>query len=488
MASLEELRALRLQKAEALRQKGENPYPSETSRTHTVSELLSLWSKLQKKKKIILSGRIRAIRGQGGLIFFNLDDGTGSFQGALQKGDTPEEALSSFAESADVGDFIEAEGSLFLTKRGEKTLLVKRWKMLVKSLRPLPDKWHGLQDTEERFRRRYLDLVMDGEVKERFLVRSRIISGIRQFLEKDGFVEVETPMFQPLYGGASAVPFTTHYKALETDFYLRISPELYLKRLMAGGMPKVFELNRNFRNEGIDVTHSPEFTMLEFYAAYETADSERVFVEKMLKTIVKKVLGNTQVKFEDTSIDFSKKFAVVSYFDLFKRFAGLNSAEKMKQAELEVEAKRLGAEVAPGDNAMKILDNIYKKHCRPKLIQPTFIIDYPAEMLPLAKRKIDNPELVDAFQLIIGGMEMVKAFSELNDPIDQRARFEEQEKSKKLGDKEAQSLDEDFLECMEYGIPPAGGVGIGIDRLTMLLTNVKNIREVILFPTLKPKS
>lgn len=487
MASLEEIRAERIKKLELLKEQGINPYPVNSARTATLGEAVLGFSKLSKKKSVVLAGRVMAVRGQGALIFFDLNDGTGTFQGLVKKDEIAEEKHSLFVNTVDIGDFIEVEGSLFITKRKEKTIQVTDWNMLTKSLRPLPDKWHGLQDTEERFRKRYLDVISSPETKERFVMRSSIIAEIRNLLSEAGYMEVETPMLQPLYGGASAIPFTTHYNALEANFYLRISPELYLKRLLAAGFPKVFELNRSYRNEGIDVTHSPEFTMLEFYSAYENAEGQRNFVEKLIKSLVKNTLKKNPVVVDGETIDFTKKFAVITYDELLKKFAGLNISTKLGLRELEIEAKRLGVNVDKGDGTMKIIDNIYKKFCRPKLIQPIYIIDYPAEMLPLAKRKENDSQVVDAFQLIIAGMEMVKAFSELNDPIDQRSRFESQEKSKKLGDKEAQSLDEDFLEAMEHGIPPAAGVGIGIDRLAMLLLNQKNIREVILFPTLKPK-
>ena len=329
-------------------------------------------------------------------------------------------------------------------------MLAEEVRMLAKSLRPLPEKWHGLSDVEERFRKRYLDLLSNPEVKRRFEVRSKVVTEIRKILAGAGYLEVETPALQPLYGGASAEPFVTHHNALHVDLYLRISDELYLKRLLAAGFPKVYEIARDFRNEGIDTTHNPEFTMLEFYEAYSDATKQREFVENIIRRLALLVNSDGVITFGNEKIDFSKPFKVMEY--------------------------------------PEISDEEFKKTVKPSLIQPTFLIDYPVDMLPLTKRKEDNPSLADAFQLYAGGLELVKAFSELNDPIDQRARFESQEKSKEGGDKEAQPLDEDFLEAMEYGIPPAGGVGLGIDRLVMLLTDVKNIKEVILFPTLKPKS
>jgi len=470
---------------------GMDAYPIHTNRDFELEEVIKSFAKLAKTKtkKYSLVGRIMSLRPQGGLIFFHFSDGTGTFQALLKKGEKiKDEDFDLFHDTVDIGDFVEVSGTLFTTKREEKTVQVFTWRMLSKSLRPLPEKWHGLTDTEERFRRRYLDTVMSPEVRERFIVRAKIITHMRSILDNAGYLEVETPVLQPLYGGASALPFVTHHNALGNDFYLRISDELYLKRLLAGGFPKVYEIARDFRNEGIDTTHNPEFTMLEFYESYSDAPKQMAFVEAMIRSLVKNVLGGTELKWDEYTIDMKAKFAVVSFYDLLKKHALMANPESISQKEAALSAERLGVKVSPGDGIDKILDNIYKKTCRPKLISPTFIIDYPINYLPLAKKKESDASLVDAFQLVIAGTELVKAFSELNDPIDQRERFQNQEIQKKEGDGEAQPLDEDFIEAMEYGIPPAGGVGIGIDRLVMVLTNTKNIKEVILFPTLKPRN
>lgn len=489
MASLEEIRDERLKKLDALNQKGINAYPVSSGTGLSIEEAVSNFSALSKKKKaLVLGGRVKAIRGQGAIIFFDLYDGTGSIQGLIKKGDLPDAIHALFGEAVDIGDFIEIKGKLFLTKRKEKTVLVSDWKMLAKSLRPLPDKWHGLQDVEERFRKRYLDTLMSKEVRDRFVVRSKIITELRRTLNEHNYLEVETPILQPHAGGATALPFKTHHHALDTDLYLRIAPELYLKQLLVGGFPKVYEIGRNFRNEGIDVTHNPEFTMLEFYETFSDAAKQRVFVEKLIRSVIKAITKKTSLSYDGTTIDFSKKFTVVSYFDLLKRYALILNPESIDREELRIKATQFGVSVHDKDSREKIMDNIYKKLCRPKLVQPTFIIDYPEHYLPLAKRKQGSPWLVDAFQLVAGGIELAKAFSELNDPIDQRGRFKKQEEDRKAGDQEAQTGDEAFLEAMEYGMPPSGGVGIGIDRLVMLLTDTKNIREVILFPTLRPKS
>lgn len=488
MASLEEIRNERIKKLNSLKDRGISPYPITSARDFSIYEIIKDFSKLSKRKKPIhVVGRVMALRGQGALVFFDINDGTGLLQGLVKKDEIKEESRDLFVDSVDIGDFIEIKGSLFITKRKEKTLLVKDWKMLSKSLRSLPDKWHGLQDVEERFRKRYLDTLMSNEIKERFVLRSKIITEFRKILNNEDFLEVETPMLQPMAGGATAQPFITHHNALDIDLYLRIAPELYLKKLLVGGFPKVYEIGRNFRNEGIDVTHNPEFTMLEFYESYSDAEKQMAFVEVMFKTLIKNVLGKTSILYNEEKIYFSKKFTVISFSDLLKRYALIADPGNVNIDELRLKAKQLGVDFSDIEGPEKIMDNIYKKVCRPKLIQPTFIIDYPAAFSPFAKRKEENPELIDRFQLVVGGIEMVNAFSELNDPLDQRKRYLEQDKKKREGDPEVSPSDEDYLEAMEYGMPPAGGVGIGIDRVIMLLTNTKNIKEVILFPTMRPK-
>lgn len=488
MASLEEIRAERLKKIELLKEKGMTPYPIKTSRSISIADALSSFAKFSREhKKMTLAGRVMAIRGQGALVFFNLRDAEATIQGFLKRDEMDEELFALFQDTVDVGDFIECTGTLFMTKRKERTMEVKTWKILSKALRPLPDKWHGLQDVEERFRKRYLDLLMSDEVRARFKLRSKIITEIRAFLNSADYLEVETPLLQSLAGGALAEPFITHHNALDIDLNLRIAPELYLKELVVGGFPRVYELGRNFRNEGIDMTHNPEFTMLEFYAAYETAATQMIFVEKMMKTLVKNVLRGTKIKFGEETIDVSKKFAVTSFLDLFKRYAAMENPSAMSREEWRLSAERFGVRVEPHDSLEKIMDNVYKKTCRPKIIQPTFIVDYPAGFSPFAKKQEVNPDLIDRFQLVIAGIEMVNAFSELNDPLEQKARYEEQDKKKKGGEGDVSPSDEDYLEAIEYGLPPAGGVGIGIDRLAMIFSDTRNIREVVLFPTMRPK-
>ncbi|MCX6731682.1 MAG: lysine--tRNA ligase [Candidatus Parcubacteria bacterium] len=475
---LEEIRGERIKKI--------GQYPVSVSRGFEIGNILAKFSKI--KKQIFVVGRIRAIRSHGGSIFFDINDGTGLLQAYIKEDEVSKQQFSLFTEKIDIGDFVELKGVLFKTKKQEKTIKVSKWRMIAKSLRPLPEKWHGLQDIEERFRKRYLDLLMNKEVKERFLLRSKVISEIRNLLDKDGFMEVETPMLQNLAGGALAEPFTTHHNALNIDLYLRLAPELFLKKLLVGGFNKVYEMGKDFRNEGIDATHNPEFTMLELYESYRDAEYLRGFTEKILKDLIKKVCKKKEIVYNENKINFAKKFSIISYFDVLKRTALMPEPEKARREDYSLRAKQFGIKVEDFDTKEKIADNIFKKICRPKIIQPTFVIDYPVGANPLAKRKPDNPEIIDRFQLIIAGLEIVNGFSELNDPIDQRKRFGEQDKLKEKGEKSVSPSDEDYLEALEYGMPPAAGLGLGIDRLIMLLTNTQNIREVILFPILRPKS
>lgn len=445
--ALEDIRSERIKKLEKVKSWGQDPYPAQTGRTHLVGEVLSKFSSLAKsKKKIRVAGRLMAKREHGGSAFFDLKDETGKIQLYFKK-----DALGGDYEKAiqilDIGDFLEAEGKLFKTKKGEETIEISGWTLLVKSLHPLPEKWHGLQDTEERFRKRYLDLLMNPEVRGRFDKRSDLIRELRSKLARDGFTEVETPMLQALPGGARARPFVTHHNALDTDFFLRVAPELYLKRLLIGGYEKIFEIGRNFRNEGIDHDHNPEFTMLELYWAYQDYRGLMEFVEKMLKEWLP------------------------------------GPWKKITFAEAIKSIGKKDWKNIPGEE----LDIFYKKEVRPKIQEPTLVIDYPESIMQLAKPKAEDPTLTESFQLLVQGTELVKGFSELNDPIFQREQMERQEELYRAGDKEATRLDEDFLEALEYGMPPAAGLGIGIDRLVMLATDTKNVREVVLFPTLRPK-
>lgn len=429
-----------------------NPYPSLSDKKDNIALVLTDFDSLLKSKKDIkIAGRILALRGHGKLVFADLIDEKGKIQ-LVFKSDVMAENFK-LIELLDLGDFIEASGTVFTTNAGEKSVETNKVKLLAKALRPLPEKWHGLTDPETRYRQRYLDLIVNKEAKDKFYARSKIVSLARQFLSDADFIEVETPVLQSIPGGATAKPFKTHYEAYGRDVFLRIAPELYLKRLLVGGFEKVFEFARCFRNEGVDATHNPEFTNLEFYWAYSDYEKMMSFVEDMVKNIVRGLAGEKLIlKTEDQETDFSKKFKVIKF-----------------------------AEVCDG----KDTDEAFKEGIA-KIIEPTFVVNHPTTLIPLAKRNEEDPSVVDSFQLIIGGLEIAKAFSELNDPTEQRKRFEEQMKLKREGDQEAQTIDEEFLTALDYGMPPAAGCGIGIDRLARVLTNSKTIREILFFPFMKP--
>ncbi len=485
--ALEDIRNERIKKANMLREAGIDPYPAETSRTHAIGEALKKFAALEKgKKALVIAGRVMARREHGGSMFLDVRDGSGTMQVYLKK-DVLADEYRRAVETIDIGDVMEAEGTLFLTKKKEQTLEVRRWAMLAKTLRPLPEKWHGLQDVEERFRKRYLDILMNDDVRRRFELRSRIIAAVRDFHITHDFLEVETPVLQPIPGGTLAKPFTTHHNALDIDLYLRIAPELYLKRLLVAGFDRVFEIARNFRNEGIDATHNPEFTMLECYAAYWDEDDMMEFVEDLFISLAKELGAKKEIIFEGKSITFKKPFSRIKFKDLLARFALITEYGRETRDSLATRARQLGVDVGSHESKGKIADEIYKKICRPHLVQPTFVTNHPLDISPLAKRHAKNPEEVRRLQLIVGGFEMTNGWAELNDPIDQRERFEDQEKEREGGEEEAMHLDEDFLEALEYGMPPAAGLGIGIDRLVMLFTDAHNIREVLLFPTMRPR-
>ena len=485
MATIDEIRKNRLKKLNAIESAGFLVYPGETKRSHICSQAVEDFSKLSRsKKEIILAGRIISLRGHGGLVFCNIEDGSGEIQVLFKKDKLGEKNYEFFLNNFDIGDFIEIRGTLFKTKKGEKTLEAADYKILAKSLLPLPEKWHGLKDVEERYRKRYLDLIFNKEVKEKFKLRSKIIKEIREFLEKEGFLQVETPILQPIYGGAKAKPFKTHLNALDIDLYLRISPELYLKRLLVGGFEKIYEIGKCFRNEGIDRAHNPDFTMLEFYQAYTDYKELMKFTEKMFSALLKNLFGSLKIKYEGKEINFKPPWPRIEFNQLIKKYTKINLDEIHIQA-LKKEAKKLGIE--PKGEKAEIADDIYKKICRSKIWQPTFILHHPAGAFPLAKSLKKNSAKTANFQLVAADTELINAFSELNDPTEQKKRFEEQEKIFKAGFEEAQRMDKDFIEALKYGMPPAAGFGMGIDRLTALLTDSHSLREVILFPTMRSR-
>ena len=486
---LEEIREARIEKLKKLQKAGVDPYPAKSLRTHAINEAVKDFDKLSKENKnLTLVGRVMAKREHGGSTFVDIEDGTGEIQLFFKEDSLGEKDYEFFLETVDIGDFIEAQGTLFKTKQLEKTLEVKKWRILAKSLLPLPEKWHGLQDIEERYRKRYLDLLFNPELKAKFKERAKIVEHIRQFLIANGFIEVETPVLQTIPGGANAKPFKTHLNTLDIDLYLRIAPELYLKRLLVAGFERVFEFARNFRNEGMDREHNPEFTMLEFYAAYWDYEKLTDFLEKLLEHVIKGNFGGTKIRYQGKEIDFKGPFERVTFNDLFKKYSGLDY-DQSDESDLKEKAKELDITIEKSMTKGNIGDEIYKKVARPNILTPTFVINHPLEISPLAKKLDGDEKHVARFQLIAGGMEVMNGFSELNDPLDQLERFKAQSDIvRKLGNEEAHRMDLDFVEALEYGMPPAAGVGIGIDRLVALLTDSHSIREIILFPLMKPRS
>ncbi len=490
-SGLERIQNDKLNKLKNIEKRGINPYPSKSDRNISLYNAKKKFSELaESEKEIIIAGRIMAKREHGGSTFCVLYDGTEKLQIFLRKNSLGAEDYLFFIDNLEVGDFIEVKGKLFITKRGEQTLEVEKFKVLSKALLPLPEKWHGLVDIEERYRKRYLDILMNEDVRNKFVKRSQIVKYLREFLDENGFLEVETPILQPLAGGALAKPFKTHLNALDIDLYLRVAPELYLKRLLVAGFEKVYEVGRCFRNEGMDATHNPDFTMLECYASYQNYDDFMNMTEKMVKDIVKKVNGSLCLKYgkegEEKTINFEKEFKRVSFSDLLKEYAGIDYDSLSKEDLLE-KAKDLNIDIPKGSNKGKIADEIYKDLVRPNITDPVFMINHPIELSPLAKKIEGDPTKVERFQLVVAGLEVVNAFSELNDPQDQLERFLEQEKNASEGDDEAQRMDLDYIDALKYGMPPAAGLGIGIERFVALLTNSHHVREVILFPTMRPK-
>jgi len=485
---MEKIIEVRLKKLKNIQNSLSDPFPIFSKRDLTIEEAKKKFKELSlHQKEIFLVGRIKSLRTHGGLSFFDIEDGSGKIQAALKKDKVGEWSYKFFLENFDVGDFVQLKGLLFLTKTGEKTIEVLDFKILAKSLRPLPEKWHGLKDVEERFRKRYLDLIFNPQVKEKFILRAKIIQEIRNFLIEKGFLEVETPILQPIYGGARAKPFKTHLNALDIDLYLRISPELYLKRLLVGGFEKVFEIGKCFRNEGMDKFHNPDFTMLEFYWAFSDYKQLMKFTEEMFKKILKKIFKKTKIIYQEKEIDFTPPWPRIEFDAIFRKETGLDYDTANQKALLE-KAKEIGLQLDSNLPKAEIADEIFKKKIKPKVWQPTFFIHYPLGFQTLAKSLEQNPKRLANFQLIVAGTELVNAFSELNDPIEQRKRFEEQRKLLKEGYGEAHPFDEDFLEALEYGMPPAAGFGMGIDRLIMILTNSSSLREIILFPAMRPKN
>jgi len=492
MDELNDQRLQRIKKLDTLRALGIQPHGSRFETKDRAGELVRLHGERTKetleqdKIACTLAGRIVGLRRFGKAAFAVLQDGADRIQVYLKKDLLGEQAYK-VCEELDLGDWIGVHGVLFRTKTNELTVEVQQLTFLSKALRPLPEKWHGLTDVETRYRQRYVDLIANPEVHQIFVMRSRIISAIRTFLIEKGFLEVETPMMHPIPGGATARPFVTHHNALATDLYLRIAPELYLKRLIVGGFPRVFEINRNFRNEGISTIHNPEFTMLEFYQAYADYNDLIALTEELLTRLAQQILGTTTLDYQEQEIRFERPWRRWSYMQALLEVNKLDPIVlKDRTAALDA-ARQLNVDVDGKASHVAILTSIFEETVEPQLTQPTFITDFPTEISPLAKRKASDPTLTDRFELYIAGREIANAFSELNDPLDQRERFETQVTQREAGDEEAHYLDEDFLRALEYGMPPTAGEGIGIDRLIMLFTNQASIRDVILFPQLRPE-
>jgi lysyl-tRNA synthetase class 2 len=483
---VDRLRAVRIEKVDALRAEGVNPYPYRFETTHAVANLLAGEAALAASGAVVrAAGRIMALRGHGKTLFGHLEDSSGRIQFYVRRDELGDEAFAR-VERMDLGDIIGVAGTVFRTKTNEITVRAGSVEMLAKAVRPLPEKWHGLVDKEIRYRQRYVDLVVNPEVREVFRRRSVIVETMRRFLLGLGFLEVETPVLQPLYGGASARPFTTHHNALDMTLYLRIANELYLKRLLVGGFERVFEFARDFRNEGIDRSHNPEFTMMECYAAYLDYMDYMDMVEEMMKTIATAMAPNGAVRFGETQLDFTKPWKRITFFDAIREKTGLDFYGK-SEAELAVLARRAGVHVEPGLPSARIIDEVFSATVEGDLQQPTFVYDYPKELSPLAKDHRSVPGLVERFEGYLAGFEVCNAFSELNDPLEQRRRFEQQAELRARGDEEAQQLDEDYIRALEYGMPPAAGLGVGIDRLTMVFTDSHSIRDVIFFPHMRPE-
>ena len=489
MEETNELMRQRKEKLNEIRKAGIDPYPHQYAPTHTTLDIRDEFDDVTENPdethRVTVAGRIMTKRDHGKSSFVNLQDSTGQIQIYVRRDGVGADSYLIYRRF-DVGDIIGVSGVVFRTRTGELTILVDSVELLSKSIRPLPEKWHGLQDKQTRYRQRYADLIMNPEVKEVFIQRTQIIQAIRDMLNERDFIEVETPVLQPIYGGASARPFTTYHNTLDQSLYLRIANELYLKRLIVGGFDRVYEFSKDFRNEGMDRDHNPEFTMLELYQAYADYKEIMELTEKLVAQTVEKLHGRTKIIYQEQEIDFAPPWERMSMIEAIQKYSSFDP-ESLSAHELHSTAADSGIELEGDEPRGEIIAELFDVFVESKLIQPTFIYDYPIEVSPFAKKKPENPEFVERFEFFICGMELGNAFSELNDPIDQRQRFMEQASNLAKGDEEAFMVDEDYLRALEYGMPPTGGLGIGIDRLTMLLTDQYSIRDVILFPQMRPE-
>jgi len=484
---LNEVLRVRRAKLKELQQNGRDPFKIvKYNVTHSSGQIVNDFENFEGKE-VSVAGRLMSKRGMGKASFCDLQDRSGKIQLYVRLDAIGAEPYEEF-KKYDIGDIVGVEGTVFRTNKGEISIKVSKITLLSKSLRPLPEKWHGLKDVDLRYRQRYVDLIVNPEVRKTFVTRSKIIMAIRKFLDERGFLEVETPILNTIPGGANARPFITHHNTLGIDLYMRIAPELYLKRLIVGGLEKVYELGRMFRNEGMSIKHNPEFTMMEVYEAYNDYNGMMKLTEDLISTVAKEVLGTTKITYQGQEIDLTPPWNKMTMIEAVKKYTGVD----FDQISSDEEARRAAAEKnlhVPGTQNTKgeILNLFFEEFVEEHLVQPTFILDYPVEVSPLTKRKSDRPELVERFELFITAREMANAYSELNDPIDQKERFINQMKKREAGDEEANMMDEDYITALEYGLPPTGGLGIGVDRLIMLLTDSYSIRDILLFPTMKPK-
>ena len=483
---LNQLMKVRREKLDKLKQEGKDPYKiTKFNRTHTSKQIKDNYEELEGKD-VTVAGRIMAKRIMGKASFCHIQDSEGKIQSYVSINELGEESYKAFKED-DIGDIIGITGFVFKTKTGEISIHAKAVTLLSKSLRPLPEKFHGLKDTDLRYRQRYVDLIMNPEVKDTFVKRAEIIKEIRKFMNEKGYMEVETPILTTVATGDAARPFVTHHNTLDLQMYLRIAPELNLKRLIVGGYDKVFEIGKNFRNEGMDIKHNPEFTNMEFYSAYEDYNDMMKMSEELISTVAKNTLGTTTITYEDKEINLAPEWKKITMIEAIKEVTGVDFNTINTDEEAQAIAKEKGVQFEDIKNTRgHIINEFFETFVEETLIQPTFVMDYPVEVSPLTKRKQDDPRLVERFELFIGGREYGNAYSELNDPIDQYERFLKQVEAKEKGDEEAGGMDEDFVNALEIGMPPTGGMGIGLDRLIMLLTNSASIRDVLFFPTMKP--
>lgn len=483
---LNEILQVRRDKLSELQLSGNDPFQIvKYDVTHKTGEILANFEEFEDKQ-VSLAGRLMSKRGMGKSSFCDIQDVDGRIQIYVRINDVGEEQYESF-KKLDIGDIIGVTGRVFKTRMGEISIHADSYTLLSKSLRPLPEKFHGLKDQDTRYRQRYLDLIVNPDVKKTFITRSRIIAAIRRFLDARGFLEVETPILNTIPGGAAARPFITHHNTLDMEMYLRIAPELYLKRLIVGGLDNVYELGRMFRNEGMSIKHNPEFTMMELYQAYTDYHGMMELAETLISTVAQEVLGTMKIEYQGQQVDLTPPWPRITMIDAVNEHSGVNFNDISSDEEAIEAAKANGMNIEGSPSKGEVLNMMFEEYVEDKLIQPTFIIDYPVEISPLTKRKADRPELTERFELFITGREFGNAYSELNDPIDQKERFVDQVKKREAGDEEANMMDEDFVLALEHGLPPTGGLGIGIDRLIMLLTDSFSIRDVLLFPTMKPK-